>query len=108
MKQIKAFLHPHRISAVTEALRASGLCDISAGAGCYHLTVSTVQGLHTSADPQQHYSVSTAEPVVDDIKLELICDDSLAEQLSQIIVQTGRPGAGWVFFSDIHSAARIA
>ena len=109
MKQIKAFVHPHRIAAVTDALRDSGLCDISAGTGCYHLTVSTVQRLYTSPDPQQqHYSVVVAEPVVDEIKLELICDDLLADQLSQIIVQAGRSGTGWVFVSDIQGAAKIA
>ena len=109
MKEIKAFMHPHRVSAVVEALRASGLCDISAGSGCHNLTVSTVQRLFTSTDPaQQHYSVALAEPVVDEVKLELVCDDQLAEQLSQIIVQAARAGAGWVFVSDVHSAIRIA
>lgn len=108
MKQIKAFMHPHRITAVTEALRNSGLCDISAGTGCYNLTVSTVQRLFTSADTgQQHYSMELAEPVVAETKLELICEDDLVDQLQQLIVQAAKPSAGWVFVSDIQSATRL-
>lgn len=108
MKQIKAFIHPHRINAVTEALRDSGLCDISNGTGCYNLTVSTIQRLFTGAEPsQQRYSVELAEPVIAEIKLELICDDPLADQLAALIKQAGKPGVGWVFISDIQSAAKI-
>lgn len=109
MKQINAFVHPHRITAVTEALRNSGRCDITSGTGCYHLTVSTVQRLYTTSDPQQqHYSVELAELVVAEMKLELICDDDLAEQLKELVAQAARPGAGWIFISDIDSATRLA
>jgi len=108
MKQIKAFMHPHRITTVTEALRNSGLCDISAGTGCYNLTVSTVQRLYTSSDPaQQHYSMELAEPVVAEMKLELICDDNLVDQLEHLIVQAARPSVGWVFVSDIERATKL-
>jgi nitrogen regulatory protein P-II 1 len=108
MKQIKAFMHPHRINAVTDALRDSGLCDISAGVGCYNLTVSTVQRLYTSADSRdQHYSVALGEPVVAETKLELICDDELAVQLSDLIINSACPSVGWVFISDIQSAIRL-
>ncbi|MCU6434630.1 hypothetical protein LPB67_12695 [Undibacterium sp. Jales W-56] len=54
MKQIKAFIHPHRINSVTEALRDLGLCDISNGTRCYNLTVSTLRRLFTSAYQSQH------------------------------------------------------
>ncbi len=108
MKQIKAFIHPHRIGTVTEALRNSGLCDISNGTGCYNLTVSTVQRLFTAADPsQQHYSIDLAEPVVAEAKLELICEDDLAAQLVALIAQAGKPGKGWIFTTDIGSATLI-
>jgi nitrogen regulatory protein PII len=108
MKQIKAFIHPHRINSVTEALRQSGLCDISNGAGCYNLTVSTVQRLFTSGDPsQQRYSVDLAEPVVAEAKLELVCEDNLADQLIALIAQSGRPGPGWIFSTDIGTVQKI-
>lgn len=108
MKQIKAFIHPHRISSVTEALRNSGLCDISNGVGCYNLTVSTVQRLYTGTNAsQQRYSVDLAEPVVAEAKLELICEDDLAQQLIALIVQAGQPAQGWVFSTTIESATKI-
>lgn len=91
MKQITAFVHPHRIPSVMEALRNSGLCDVNAGTGCHNVTVSTVQRLYTTSNAaQQHYSVELAEPVVAEMKLELLCDDSLASQLQQLIVQAAR------------------
>ncbi|OGS97748.1 MAG: transcriptional regulator [Gallionellales bacterium RBG_16_56_9] len=108
MKQVKAFIHPHRMNAVTTALRDSGLCDINAGPGCYHLAVSNMQRLYTSADPsQQHYSLDLAEPVVAETKLELICEDALADQVAALIAQAGGPSSGWVFVTDIQSAIPI-
>lgn len=108
MKQIKAFIHPHRINSVTEALRDSGYCDISNGTRCYNLTVSTVQRLFTSADPaQQRYSLDLAEPVVAESKLELICEDDLADQIAALIADAGKPGPGWVFTTDIQAALKI-
>ena len=67
-----------------------------------------MQRLYTSADPhQQHYSVELAEPVVAEIKLELICDDGLAESLQQLIIQAAQPSTGWVFINDIQSATKV-
>ncbi|MFS0754240.1 P-II family nitrogen regulator [Noviherbaspirillum sp. 1P10PC] len=109
MKQISAFMHPHRVGTVTEALRNSGLCDLSTGVGCYNVTVSPVQRLHTDRNrAQQHYSVGLAEPVVAEMKLELICDDHLAVQLQQIIIQAAHPSPGWIFISDIRSAMPLS
>lgn len=108
MKEIKAFIHPHRIHSVTQALRESGICDINAGVGCYNVTVSTVQRLYTSAEPsEQRYSVELAEPVVAESKLELICDDDLADRLVQLITSAAQPGRGCIFVSEIGSAAKF-
>ncbi len=108
MKQIKAFIHPHRVSFVTEALRNSGLCDISNGVNCHHLTVSTVQRLYTGKNTsEQHYSLDLAEPVVAEAKLEFICEDEFAPQLIELIVQSGKPAQGWVFSTTVDTAIRI-
>lgn len=111
MKEIKAFIPILRITAVTEALRSSGVCDISAGKGCYNITVSQVQRLHSDADPRrQQYSVTLAEPVVAETKLELICADEFVDQLVELIAgaaRTGRPDAGWIFVSDIQRSVPI-
>lgn len=108
MKQINAFIHPHRMPAVTEALRNCGLCDVSAGTGCYHVTAATVQRLYTSTSvANQHYSLELAEPVVAESKLELICEDNLVDPLTQVIMQAARPGAGWLYVSEIHNSMKI-
>lgn len=109
MKEIKAFIHPHRVNRVTEALRQSGLCDISNGTRCHNITVSTVQRLFTSADPaQQHYSLDLAEPVVAEAKLEMVCEDDVADRLVALIKQAAAPGPGWVFTTDMAGSAKIS
>lgn len=111
MKEIKAFIPAHRTASVIEGLRNSGLCDISAGKGCYNITASEVQRLHTSMEPGvQHYSVDLAEPVVMEIKLELICADELADFLTELIAKTAgtkKSGIGWIFVSEITQAVQI-
>ena len=109
MKEVKAFIHPHRISSVIDALRGSGFCDMNTNVGCYHLTTSMVQRLHTTQEQgQQHYSVQLGEPVVDEIKLEFICEDDLAEQLIGLVKEAGKPSPGWIFMGDIQTPVKIA
>lgn len=111
MKEIKVLIPSRRIASVTEALRNSGLCDISAGEGCHNITVSEVERLHTSHDPSlQHYSVDLAEPTVTEAKLELACADELADSLVELIAKaahSGGSGTGWIFVSDIERAVKI-
>lgn len=100
MKEIKAFIHPHRTAAVIEALRESGICDQPAGASCFHIAISQVQCVHATSDgTQQHYSVELGEAVVLQTKLELVCDDEAADLLVDLIVRYGHAGqacSGWV------------
>ena len=77
--------------------------------GCYHFTTSMVQRLHTTHEQrQQHYSVQLGEPVVDEIKLEFICEDDLAEQLIGLVKEAGKPSPDWIFMSDIQTPVKIA
>ncbi len=111
MKEIKAHIPMQRIPAVLDALRKSGVCDISRGSGCWNLTVSRVQRLQTSDDPGlQHYALDLAEPVVTEAKLELLCTDELADALVELIseaARTGRPGAGWILVSELARVVEI-
>jgi nitrogen regulatory protein P-II 1 len=107
MKEIKAFIHPHRTAAVIQALRESGVCDTQAEAPCFHITISQVQCVHATSDgAQQHYSVELGEPVILQTKLELVCDDKAADLLVDLIVRCGHTGqscSGWV---HVHSLER--
>ena len=69
-----------------------------------------INGVTFAYDPwqrQQHYSVQMGEPVVDEIKLEFICEDDLAEQLIGLVKEAGKPSLGWIFMSDIQTTVKI-
>ncbi len=112
MKEIKAFIHPHRTAAVIQALRESGACDAQAGAACFHIAISQVQCVHATGDSsQQHYSVELGEPVVLQTKLELACEDDAADALVDLIVRTGHAGqpcSGWVHVSTLERRVPIS
>lgn len=59
----------------------------------------------------QHYSVEVGQKVVNEVKLELVCDNdqSIADAVRAIRknARTGQPSAGWIFITDIRSAIEI-
>lgn len=111
MKEIKAYIHNHRIADVIRALKEYGRCNANAGAGCRNLSVTLVQSLLEAVDAQeQRYSIELAEPVINESKLELVCEDHQVDELMAIIGRTARTGqaeAGWIFVTDIVRAAPI-
>lgn len=111
MKEIKAYIHNHRIADVVRALKESGQCNANAGTGCRNLTVTQVQSLLKAVDAEeQHYSVELAEAVINESKLELICEDHQVDELVGIIGRTARTGqaeAGWIYVTDIVRAVPI-
>lgn len=112
MKEIKAFIHPHRTAAVIQALWESGVGDTQAGASCFHIAISQVQCVHATSDSaQQHYSVELGEPVVFQTKLELVCDDETADLLVDLIArhgQTGQACLGWVHVHPLERRMSIS
>ena len=111
MKEIKAYIHNHRIADVIRALKESGQCNVNASAGCRNLTVIPVQSLLKAVDAsEQHYSVELAQPVINESRLELICEDEQANELVDIIqreARTGQAEAGWIYVTDIVNAVPI-
>ena len=109
MKEIKAYIHNHRIADVIRALEESGLCNTDGG--CRNLAVIPVKTLLKATDTsEQHYSIELAEAVVNESRLELICEDHQVDELVDIIGRTARTGqadAGWIYVTDIVSAAAI-
>lgn len=74
MKEIKTYIHNHRIGDVIRALKESGQCN--ANVGCRILGVIPVQSLLKVADArEQHYSIWLAEAVITESRLELLCED---------------------------------
>jgi nitrogen regulatory protein P-II 2 len=112
MKEIKAFVAGHRVAAVIDALRASGLTEMSGARGCRNVTVSKVSRVFASRDAsEQHYALDLAEPVVTEAKLELVCEDELADRVIELIAKaahTGRPHSGWIFASPVERGTEIS
>lgn len=104
MKEIKAFIHRNRAADVVRALRQAGFRN---------LTIIDAKGMLKALDiREQDYSVEIGEPVITEVKLELVCeDDELTAEAVRIIqenARTGRPEAGWVYISEIQAALPIA
>ena len=77
MKEIKAYTHPHRIADVVHALKSRNHATPRERLRCRNLTVVPVKVLFKTMDAsEQHYSIELAEIVVNEFKLELVCEVS--------------------------------
>ena len=102
-KEVKAFIHRNRVADVVSALNNAGFRNI---------TVVDVQGiLKALSSKEQNYSVDIGQKVVNEVKLELVCDNEsrLAEAVQAIRenAKTGQPSAGWIYVTEIKSAIEI-
>lgn len=102
MKQLKMFIHPHRAGDLLHALAAAGFDRVS---------LFDVKGLLRALDTrEQRYSVELGEPIVNELQIELFCEDADVERavgLARKVGQTGRRDAGWIFASPVEAAYRI-
>ncbi len=102
MKKIDAIIKPHKLDDVKEALNTIGVQG---------MTVSDVRGYgrqkgHTEIYRGAEYTVD----FVPKVKIELVVDDDLAEQVEQAILMAARTekiGDGKIFTYDVDSAVRI-
>lgn len=102
MKKIEAIIKPFKLDEVKEALHDVGVSGI---------TVLEAKGFGRQKGHTELYR--GAEYIVDfvpKVKLEIIIEDSIAEQAVEAIqraAQTGRIGDGKIFVSNIEEAIRI-
>lgn len=112
MKEIKAYIHNHRIADVIRALKESGLCNTDGTPGCCNLAVVPAKILLKAMDTQeQHYSIELAEEIINESKLELVCEDHQVDELVEVIgraARTGQAEAGWIYVTDIIQAIPVA
>lgn len=110
MKEIKAYVHANRIGELMAALKSSNAWG-AAAVDEHNLTVYVVQGtLLPIDDSERHFSVELGDEVVNEYKLELVCDDGQVDGLVQLIrtvARTGQATAGWVYVTDVREAHRI-
>ncbi len=111
MKEIKAYIHKYRIADVIQALKDAGHLDEKGSCGCRHLFVHAGHGVLKSSDKhEQRYSVDLAESVIDEYKLELLCDEEHVDEMVAAIRQATHPGgndASWIVVSEVTSAIQI-
>ncbi|ADG98704.1 nitrogen regulatory protein P-II [Segniliparus rotundus DSM 44985] len=102
MKLVTAIVKPFTLEDVKTALEQSGVVG---------MTVSEVQGYgrqkgHTEVYRGAEYSVD----FVPKVRVEVIVDDSAADQVAQVIVdaaRTGKIGDGKVWISPVESVVRV-
>lgn len=59
---------------------------------------------------ERHYSVELGSEIVNEYKLELLCEDAHVGEVVKIIRGVGRTGqrcAGWVYVTDLQQAQPI-
>lgn len=102
MKKIEAIIKPFKLDEVKEALHEVGLQGI---------TVMEAKGFGRQKGHTELYR--GAEYVVDflpKVKIEVICDDGVAERAIEAITnaaRTGRIGDGKIFVSTVEEVIRI-
>lgn len=98
MKEIKAYIKPHKLSAVTLALHGVD--------GFPGMSVVDVRGFGCKADSQNDSS-----DYVPHAKIEINCRDEQVEEIVLVIekaAHTGLHGDGKIYVSDIKAAVRIS
>ena len=112
MKEIKAYVHRGRVADVIAALKASPAWGNARQAGQHNLAVYLVKGsLMPLDDEERHYSLDLGDEVVNEYKLELLCEDGDVDALALTIADAARTGqaqAGWITVSDIVRAIPVA
>ena len=102
MKQIKAFVHRNLVSDLIHALEAAGF---------QRLSLFDVKGLLRALNArEQEYSVEFGDQVINEMQMELFCEDedvARAVEIFRRVGRTGRPDAGWVYVSPVEQAFPI-
>ena len=102
MKLIIAIVKPFKLDEVRQKLADIGVSGI---------TISEVKGYGRQKGQTEIYrGAEYAVNFVPKIKLEIVVDDTLADQVVETIVktaQTGKIGDGKVFVYDLEQAVRI-
>lgn len=98
MKEIKAYLHRHRVADVLHALERAGFSNPG---------VLDVKGLmQVLNDLDQDYSLELGERMTTEVRLEMFCDDTQVEEAVALIrmhARSGQPDSGRVYVSDVNN-----
>jgi nitrogen regulatory protein P-II 1 len=112
MKEIKAYVHRNRVADVIAAIKATPSWGSATRSRGHNLAVSMVKGsLLPLSEDERHYSLDLGDEVVNEYKLELLCEDAEVDELVLAIqgaARTGQAQAGWVTVTELVLAIPIA
>ncbi len=104
MKEITAYIKPHKLSEVTLALHQ--VEDLTG------MSVVDVRGFgRTRTTDAHHRTIDDLEDYIPHSKIEIICKDELVEKIISTIekaAHTGLHGDGKIYVSDVKNAIRIS
>lgn len=107
MKEIKAYVRSSRIADVIVALKESPSWG-GIGARGHHLAVSVVRGdLLPFDNAEKHYAMDLSDEIINEYKVEILCEDSDVDALSAALITAARTGqdvAGWLVVIDVVNA----
>lgn len=111
MKEIKAYLHRSRVADVVEALKNSPAWGGARGHRRHNLALYIVKGFLLPVDEaEKSFSIELSDEVVNEYKLELICEDTEVDEFVSALVAAARTGqkiAGWITVTDLVQAVSI-
>jgi nitrogen regulatory protein P-II 1 len=111
MKEIKTYVHRSRVAHVIAALKGSAAWGSERGGRRHNLAVYVVKGmLMPLGTDEQHYSMDIGDEVINEYKLELLCEDDEVDAIIATITTAARTGqtiAGWITVSDVSRAISI-
>lgn len=102
MKKLEAYIRPHKLDEVQDALNEAGFGGLS---------VAEIKGYGRQKGHKEIYRGTEYNiNFVPKIKIELVCSDHLLDKAVEIIEttsKTGQVGDGKIFISTIEDAIRI-
>ncbi len=102
MKKIEAIIRPFKLDEVKEALLEEGI---------HGLTITEVRGYGRQKGHKETYRGSEYQiEFVPKIKIEIVVDNTLAENVVEAILRTaktGQVGDGKIFITDVKDVIRI-
>ncbi|MBN8885570.1 MAG: P-II family nitrogen regulator [Rudaea sp.] len=102
MKQIKAFVHHNRVGDLVRALEEADF---------HRISLFEVKGfLHALRAREQDYSVDLGGKVINEVQVEVCCDDgevSRAVEIVRRVARTGHADAGWIYVSPIEQTFAV-
>ena len=104
MKEVKAYIKPHKLDAVIQALH--GIEGLTGGS-----TVHAHGFGRSKGSSDRHRTDDALAIIAPHVKIEVVCREELVEQVTSAIqahAHTGLRGDGKIYVSSVEEAIRIA